>query len=55
MPDAVAVTKDQVETSREWIRGFYAAFDGFERDPWFAKYYKPDTLINLCNNPPLKG
>jgi ketosteroid isomerase-like protein len=55
MSPSIAVTDEQVKASEAWVYEFYKYFDSFDLDKWFTKFYKPDAVLNLCNNPSMKG
>jgi ketosteroid isomerase-like protein len=55
MPPPIEISTEQIDASRTWVYDFYKAFDSFNLDYWLEKFYKPDTILNLCSNPPMIG
>jgi hypothetical protein len=54
MPPPIALTTEQVEASQAWVRDFFKVFESFDREQWRTKFFRPDTIINVRNDPPLK-
>ncbi|UJR32784.1 hypothetical protein I4U23_020246 [Adineta vaga] len=49
------LTPEQIEESQAWVYKFYRSFDSLEVDPWLEEFYKPDTVVNFGNFPPMNG
>lgn len=55
MGSTCSVPAQQVNAAQIWVNNFYKTFDTFDLDLWFRNFFQDDTVVSICNNPPLKG
>lgn len=55
MTITVELTEEDIQTSRDWVRDYYNAFDSFRIDYWLSTFHQKDIVLNLCNNPTMVG